>query len=110
MGGNGFGVHTEEMRSHASKLQDVTGDIGKAQDAAGQASMNGTDAYGLLCSPILTPLIGTVEIAGQAAIGTANGAVDATGGAIKAMADGYDEAEKQLGEMFEKIMSELGGQ
>ncbi|GAB3296168.1 type VII secretion target [Parasphingorhabdus pacifica] len=106
---DGFGVHTEEMRAHAQKLQGVTERIGTAQDAAGQVSMNGVDAYGILCSPLLTPLLGVVELAGQSAIGAANLAVEATGTGIREMADGYDDAEKALGETFEKISGELGG-
>lgn len=106
---DGFGVHTEEMRAHAQKLRGVAERIGTAQDAAGQVSMNGVDAYGVLCSPLLTPLIGLVEVAGQAAIGTANLAVEATGASINGMADGYDALEQELGEVFGKIAGELGG-
>lgn len=109
MGGNGFEVDTGEMRSHASHLQGVSEQIGKAQDAAGEVSMNGTDAYGILCSPILTPLIGTVEVGGMSAIAASNGAVSATSEAINMMADGYDEMEEQLGKMFEEIAGQLGG-
>lgn len=66
------------------------------------------EAYGILCSPILVPLIGTVEVAGQAAIGAANTAVSATAQGITDMADGYDELEKILGEAFAAIETELG--
>lgn len=104
---DGLGVHTEEMRAHAQHLQGVTDQIGVAQEAAGQASLNGTDAYGILCSPILTPLIGAIEVAGMATIGTSNAAVEATASGISGMADAYDEHEKQLSETLQQIMNAL---
>lgn len=108
MADGGIGVHTGEMRAHAQHLQAVTDQIGVAQDAAGQASLNGTDAYGILCSPILTPLIGAVEVAGMSAIAASNGAVEATAIGIEGMAEAYDELEEQLDGMFRKILDDLG--
>ena len=55
---DGFGVHTDEMRAHAEKLRGVADEVGVAQDAAGEASLGGTEAYGILCSflpPIVNP-------------------------------------------------------
>ncbi|GAA4620095.1 type VII secretion target [Saccharopolyspora hordei] len=106
---DGFGVHTDEMRAHAEKLRGVADEVGVAQDAAGEASLGGTEAYGILCSPILTPLMGVVEAGGMAAIAAARGAVEATSVGIKGMADGYDEVQQAVSELFEKIRSEIGG-
>lgn len=104
---DGLGVHTDEMRAHAQHLQAVTDQIGVAQDAAGQASLNGVNAYGILCSPILTPLIGAIEVAGMTAIGTSNAAVEATATGITGMANTYDEHEQQLSDMLQKIIDAL---
>lgn len=107
MGQDGFDVNTEEMRSHAQSLRDVAATVGKGKDAAGEVSLNGTDAYGILCSPILTPLIGAIEIQGLATIGTAQAAVDATAGAIDGAASTYDEIDKQVSERIQAILDEL---
>ncbi|WP_017973419.1 type VII secretion target [Actinopolyspora halophila] len=108
MGKDGFGVNTDEVRAHAKRLQDVTDQIGTAQDAAGQVSLNGADAYGMLCSPILTPLIGSIEVQGMAAIGTANAAVEATATGVDVAAKAYDEVDQQISEILQSVQDELG--
>lgn len=106
---DGFSLNTDDMRAHASNLSSVAEAIGVGRDAAGQASLGGIDAYGILCSPIMAPLMATIESAGLAAISASHTAVDATSTGIKDMADGYDEVQRMVGELFEKINSELTG-
>ncbi|MGJ7908854.1 type VII secretion target [Actinopolyspora sp. H202] len=108
MGEQRFDVNTDEMRAHAQHLQQVTDRIGTAQGAAGEVSLNGTDAYGLLCSPILTPLIGAIEVQGMATIATANAAVEATAAGIEGAAETYDAVDQHVSELLESVRNELG--
>ncbi|NHD19008.1 MULTISPECIES: type VII secretion target [Actinopolyspora] len=108
MGKDGFGVNTDEVRAHAKRLQGVTDQIGTAQDAAGQVSLNGSDAYGVLCSPILTPLIGAIEVQAMTAIGTANAAVEATATGLEGAATAYDEVDQQISELLQSVQDKLG--
>ncbi|UVS81768.1 ESX-1 secretion-associated protein [Actinokineospora sp. UTMC 2448] len=105
---DGYDVHTDAMRAHAGRLDGISGQLATAQDAASQVSLNGTDAYGILCSPILTPLIGAIEVLGMGAIATTQGAVGATAGGVRAMADSYDFAEQAAKDMFDAIDDLLG--
>ncbi|PRW62662.1 type VII secretion target [Actinopolyspora mortivallis] len=108
MGQSGFGVDTGAMREHARNLGQVTDRLGTARNAAGQVSLNGTDAYGVLCSPVLTPLIGAFETAALTTIGTATAAVEATAAGVRGAADTYDEVDRQAGELLESVRNELG--
>ncbi|WP_447007486.1 type VII secretion target [Saccharothrix isguenensis] len=105
---DGFGVHTDAMRQHAGRLDGVVEQIGVAQDAATQATISGTTAYGILCSPLLLPLMGSIEAMGHAAIGTANTVVSATSESIVAMADTYDAVDGAVEGALSKILEKLG--
>lgn len=105
---DGYTIDTAAMRDHAGRLDGITAQLGTAQDAAGQVSLNGTDAYGILCSPILTPLIGAIEVLGMGAIAATQGAVGATALGVRGMADSYDQAEQLANDMFEAISELLG--
>jgi hypothetical protein len=106
---NGYGVHPDAMRDHAGRLDGVVEHIRSAQDAAGQVSLNGTDAYGILCSPVLTPLIGAVEILGMSAIGAADVAVGATATGVRGMAETYDFVEEAVSKTLHDIHGLLDG-
>lgn len=103
-----FNVQTEAMREHAKRLEGIVKQIETAQQAIGQASINGANAYGILCSPLLEPIMGTIEAAGTGAVNTAHGVVDATVDGVNGMADVYDAVDKKLGGNFEKIVEKLG--
>lgn len=104
--GDGYDVHTEAMREHAGRLDGVQDDIGTALDAAAEVSLGGTEAYGILCSPILTPLIGSIEILGGAAIGATHLAVGATALGVRGMAETYDFMEQAAEDLFNSIAGE----
>lgn len=106
---DGFGVHTGEMRDHAGRLNAVVDRIDVAKDAATQATISGSTAYGILCSPLLLPLMGAVEAMGHTAISTARGVVSATAEGITGMANTYDEVEKAITEVMGNIEKALDG-
>ncbi|WP_424189420.1 type VII secretion target [Actinokineospora sp. G85] len=105
---DGYGVHTDAMRAHAGRLDGIRTQVGTALDAAGQASLNGTDAYGILCSPVLTPLMGAIEVLGMGAIGATHVTVGATAEGVRGMAAAYDKAEEVATDMFNGIAEGLG--
>ncbi|ACU38077.1 type VII secretion target [Actinosynnema mirum] len=107
--GDGFGVHTGEMREHAGRLEGVVDQIDVAKDAATQATISGTTAYGILCSPLLLPLMGSVEAMGHTAISTARTVVNATAEGIVGMADTYDAVEAAVIKGVETIEKALDG-
>jgi hypothetical protein len=82
-------VVTEGLRKHAARVEAVGEDIYDARSAAGQVSMQ-SEAYGQLCSPILVPVLGLLESAGIASMTVGALAVQATGGAVRAMAASLD--------------------
>ncbi|MFD4639626.1 type VII secretion target [Lentzea sp. NPDC058436] len=106
--GPGFNVHTQAMRDHARRLDGIVKQIETAQQAIGQARINGANAYGILCSPLLEPLMGTIEAAGTGAVNTAHGVVDATVDGVNGMADAYDNVDQALSGNFKKIVEKLG--
>lgn len=105
----GFNVHTVAMRDHARRLDGVVEQIGVAQQAAMQATISGTTAYGILCSPILLPLMGSIEAMGHAAIATSKTVVAATSVGVDGMADTYDAVDQAVGGSLHKIIEKLGG-
>ncbi|WP_329787494.1 type VII secretion target [Lentzea sp. DG1S-22] len=104
----GFNVQTQAMREHARRLDGIVRQIETAQQAIGQAQINGANAYGILCSPLLEPIMGTIEAAGTGAVATAHGVVNATVDGVNGMADTYDTVDQALGGNFEKIVEKLG--
>lgn len=104
----GFNVQTQAMREHANRLAGIVRQIETAQQAAGQARINGANAYGILCSPLLEPIMGTIEAAGTGAVNTAHGVVDATVDGVNGMADVYDNVDRAVGGNFQKIVEKLG--
>ncbi|GGN16662.1 hypothetical protein GCM10011609_66900 [Lentzea pudingi] len=108
MTGGGFNVQTEAMREHAKRLEGIVKQIETAQQAIGQAQINGANAYGILCSPLIEPIVGTIEAAGTGAVNTAHGVVSATVDGVNGMADTYDAVDQKLGGNFKKIVEKLG--
>lgn len=104
----GFNVHTQSMRDHARRLEGIVQQIQLAQQAIGQAQINGANAYGILCSPLLEPIMGTIEAAGTGTVNTAHGVVSATVDGVNGMADVYDNVDNKVGGNFKKIVEKLG--
>ncbi|GAB2740902.1 hypothetical protein GCM10027174_12960 [Salinifilum aidingensis] len=109
MAQDGFAIHTDEMRSHAQRVRGVAERIGTAKDAAGEISLNGGEAYGILCSPVLIPLMGMIETMGSAAIGTSQAAVEGTAAGLEAAAEEYDSVDEEVVASLEAILEELRG-
>lgn len=90
---SGIDIVTEGLRRHAGRVEEVGDQVSNARSAAGQVSMQ-ADAYGLLCSPILVPVLGVLEGAGILAMTAAASALDATGGALRALATSLDVVDE----------------
>jgi len=104
-----FNVHTQSMREHAGRLDGIVRQIELAQQAIGQAKINGANAYGILCSPLLEPIMGTVEAAGRTVIDASRAVVDATADGVNGMADLYDSVDAAVDGKMKKIVEKLGG-
>jgi hypothetical protein len=85
-------IVTDGLRKHAGRVEGVSQELDVARSAAAQVSMQG-EAYGVLCSPVLVPILGALEAAGIAAISAAAVAVDATAMALRTTASGLDAAD-----------------
>jgi hypothetical protein len=78
-------VVVSQIRAHAGRVEDVADHVDTARSAASQVSMAG-EAYGMLCSPLLVPILGALEGAGIAGISAGAAAVDGTAMALRTMA------------------------
>lgn len=106
--GDGFGVHTDEMRAHAKNVEAVAQQLKVAVDAAHTVSMP-SDAYGILCSPLLVPLISALESVGVTTLDTGAAATGATATGIRAMADGYDAVDQAVHDALNEVERALTG-
>lgn len=79
-------VDISGIRAHADRVEDVGGRVDLARRAAGQVSMTG-EAYGVLCSPLLVPVLGALEASGIAGMATIAAAVDGTATALRTTAN-----------------------
>lgn len=104
---DGYGVYPEAMREHAKRVDQIAKDLTGALDAARTVSMFG-DAYGILCSPLLVPLISIAEQGGIAALSVGHGAVEATAKGVRIMADTYDMVEDAVTGAMDTL-SQWGG-
>jgi hypothetical protein len=86
-------VVISEIQAHAGRVENVSGDVDTARSAASQVSMSG-EAYGILCSPLLVPLLGALEEAGVAGIAASASAVDGTALALRTMAKSLDVVDE----------------
>ncbi|HWH01961.1 MAG TPA: type VII secretion target [Pilimelia sp.] len=82
-------IVVDGLRRHADRVDEVAAEIYHARSVAGQVSMQ-SEAYGRLCSPILTPVLGTLEGGGIAAMTAAAWGVEGTSGALRVMASSLD--------------------
>jgi hypothetical protein len=86
-------VVVSQIRAHAGRVEDVGSDVDTAQSAASQVSMT-SEAYGMLCSPLLVPILGALEGAGIAGIAASAKAVDGTALALRAMANSLEVVDE----------------
>lgn len=86
-------IDTDEVRRHADKLEIVRDRVDDARGAAGQVSMEG-EAYGILCSPFLVPVLASLEQPAIAAMLSAATALDGTAGSLRAMATALDAVDR----------------
>jgi len=101
----GYVVDTAVMRSHASKLKGIEGDVKNAADAGLTTALD-AQAFGLVCS-FLYPPAAAVQLTCVAGIeGLALG-LAGTADAIRAIADGYDEVDDALSGTLTKLLAAI---
>ncbi|MBX6354900.1 MAG: hypothetical protein IRZ05_03475, partial [Micromonosporaceae bacterium] len=81
-----------QIRAHAGRVEEVGNRVDTARSAASQVSMT-AEAYGRLCSPLLVPILSTLEGVGIAGIGASAAAVDGTALALRTMANNLELVE-----------------
>jgi hypothetical protein len=97
-------VVKSQIRAHAGRVEEVGNRVDTARSAASQVSMT-AEAYGRLCSPLLVPILSTLEGVGIAGIGASAAAVDGTALALRTMANNLELVD----EIASHAISSAGG-
>ncbi|GGU24394.1 type VII secretion target [Nocardioides albus] len=98
-------VVVDDMRKHASQLDEIAGDAYAAVQAGSTITTSG-DAYGILCSFIGAAMV-PVQTAGIAAAAGAVASIGATAGQLRVAAKVIEEADELVGSAlntFEKSL------
>jgi hypothetical protein len=95
---NGFRASPEELRAHASKLEELGDRLRTALDAANQVTL-GTEAYGVLCS-FFVPVVHDVSHPGVEALSAASASLAGTAGNVKDTASTYGTVDDESAAMF----------
>lgn len=85
-------VVTSGIRRHADRVEGIGRQLDTARGAAAQVTMD-VGAYGLLCGPVLVPVLGTLEGAGIGTIDCCALSIDGTALALRAMANFLDDSD-----------------
>lgn len=94
----GFEIVADTLEAHGKRLDELSGRIQGAVDAAKTVSMP-TDAYGIICQPFRM-LLDPVEQWGLDALQGAVEAMDAAGKAVKDTVNQYREREESVRDSF----------
>ena len=102
---DGYDVLTEELRTHAGKVDGFVDRLRTAADAAGQVTMN-NEAYGVICQPFAM-LLQPFEQMGANAVAQAVQTVTDSAGKIRDTAGSYDTSDQAEAQTFTSIEGEL---
>jgi hypothetical protein len=102
---DGYDVLTEELRTHAGKVDGFVDRLRTAADAANQVTMN-NDAFGVLCQPFAM-LLQPFEEMGSNAVSQAVQTVTDTAGKLRDTAGSYDTTDTAEAQTFTTIEGEL---
>ena len=102
---DGYDVLTEELRTHAGKVDGFVDRLRTAADAANQVTMN-NDAFGVLCQPFAM-LLQPFEEMGSNAVSQAVQTVTDTAGKLRDTAGSYDTSDHVEAQTFTSIEGEL---
>jgi hypothetical protein len=91
MSDRGFGLVTNELRAHASRLDGIRDRLNQALDAARTVSLP-TGAYGQICQ-FFPPMVDPIEQMGMDAIGEAVTTMEATATEVRETAKDYDAVD-----------------
>jgi hypothetical protein len=103
--GDGFQVDPAAMREHASRLDHLAEQIGPAVDAARGVTLQ-ADAYGMLCAPLLLPILGSLESSALDTVSAGRDALSTTAHAVRGVAGTYEELEKLLHAGFNSMLQD----
>jgi hypothetical protein len=101
---SGYQVDPAELRSHAIRLGQLAGTIEHAADAAKQEGIGGVHPYGLLFSPLVVPVLGTVAAAAKTMISGTGTLGHAMQQSLAKNVDVYELAEEQTARGLKKII------
>lgn len=92
---NNVDVVIDDMRKHASQLDEIAGDAHSAVKAGSTITTSG-DAYGILCS-FIGAAMAPVQTAGIAASAGAVASIGATAGQLRVAAKVIESADELVG-------------
>jgi hypothetical protein len=102
---DGYDVLTEELRTHAGKVDGFADRLRTAADAANQVTMN-NEAFGVICQPFAM-LLQPFEEMGANAVSQAVETVTDTAGKLRDTGGSYDTTEQAEAQRFTSIEGEL---
>jgi hypothetical protein len=105
--GQGYEVLTDELGTHASKVDTLADRLRTAVDAAQQVSMDNS-AYGVICQPFAL-LVDPFEQMGVQALQKAQDSVTDTAGKVREAAQGYEGQDQASGQAIKTIGAPLNG-
>lgn len=97
MSADGYGIKDPEtLSSHAGKVADVSTMISEANAAGQQVGLGGVQAYGLLCSPVIIPILQAFQGDSDDLLKSASDLAGALADGIKKTITDYTNIEQQI--------------
>jgi hypothetical protein len=87
-------LSTEEVRKHARMVDEAAAMLGEATAGAEYVNLH-DEVYGVLCSPLILPLLNFVQDQAQAEIRNGTDATDHLAGQLRTMADNVDITDSE---------------
>jgi hypothetical protein len=97
MSADGYGIKDPDtLSSHAGKVADVSTMISEANAAGQQVGLGGVQAYGLLCSPVIIPILQAFQGDSDDLLKSASDLAGALADGIKKTITDYTNIEQQI--------------
>jgi hypothetical protein len=97
MSADGYGIKDPDtLSSHAGKVADVSTMISEANAAGQQVGLGGVQAYGLLCSPVIIPILQAFQGDSDDLLRSASDLAGALADGIKKTITDYTNIEQQI--------------
>lgn len=101
----GYQVDPAALREHASRVGAIAGRIEHASAAAKEEGIGGAHPYGLLFSPLVVPVLGTVATAAKAMIAGTGALGRGMQSSLSKNVDVYELAEQRTAETLKGLSS-----